>query len=698
MPSIDRQIAFGMSTVRYRTTPDKADLIENLIITGDGTLCSMTGPTVYEPRHVYSKAPVDLGQIHSVFHGYFDAGEKEVLLVHGGTNLWYHVGAKKGWVALSVPRTLTNDTENTVYSFFEKFAEMIIFSDGAGPPLVIDKYLTVHFLGFADIPAPPVVKGPDTVPSDKGDNYDEGSVGYSWPGGLGSSSRRLRGNRPYIEKGTWRWCLRYQDSFGNYSALSRRSVEVEYGPRDTEIMQRAQIINLPGASGATVAIPKRVHLKVKDLRRAAAILMPATVPENCQFIEIGRTKDTERNETDFYYVARRGVPGGVVHDYRKDAGLTRLMPRTAPVPVMESALVDNGRLMVLSGAYVYLSQPGFPGTYNEEDKLMLTADGQEGTAIFSLTGKRYASTKYSIIDVTDLTNPIAVTNLVGIAGPKAWAYLPGEAGIVFVSMSGVYSLANNNLTKLSDDISYFWDTEINKPRLKSAVVWYSLKRKEIRIAVTPSGDISNKLIIAYSELGWRTYRIGVSVNCFAYIDEMEAIGGNDSQTRTGQYTAHDVYVLEKESPVYTPPARQAIYESDYIPLDESLGFVRGKVLTMYFGFVETYAGEGAAVDYEINYDTGIAENHSMRLEDAVGVGIMDNEERRHSWGTFKIDTDTFHEKRKVYRKARIDLTNANRFKFTLKATYPIMVELVDFIIEFNVDSSAGVREVDVVEV
>lgn len=704
MPSIDRQIAYGMSTLRYRTTKDKADLIENMIVTDDGTLRSMTGFTVYEPRHVFSKSPVDLGHMHAVFHGYFDAGEKEVLLAYAGTNLWYHVGAKKGWVALNVPRALSNNTEKTIYSSFTKFGDFIIFSDGAGTPLIIDRYLTVHFLGFAEQPSAPIVKGPDTVPNDKGEEYGEGSIGYSWPGGLGTSSENLDSSKPSILKGSWKWCIRYQDFYGNYSALSPASGAIEYGPKKTEVIEYATG-SVGAASGSFYTTlnlgqlieKSRVNLKIKDLRRAAAILLPDKIPENCQYIEVGRTLDTERNETDFYRVGRRGAAGGVIHDYATDAGLSLKMPPTTTVPVIEDALVDSGRLMVLSGAFVYMSQPGFPGTFLEDQKLMLTADGEEGTAIFSLRGKRYAATKYSIIDVTDLSAPVVVTNLVGIAGPKAWSYLPGEAGIVFISMAGVYALADNGLTKLSNDINYFWDTEINKPRLYSAVVWYSLKRKEVRMAVTPSGDISNKLILAYSEVGWRTYRLGLSVNCFTYIEEMEAVGGNDSQSRTGQYTAHDLYILEKESAVYTPPARQSIYESDYIPIDEALGFVRGKIMNMYFGFVETYSGIGATVEYEINYDTGIAESHSMRLDDTVGVEIMDGETRRHSWGTFEIDTDTFHEKRKTYRKARIDLTNANRFKFTIKADYPKMIELVDYLIEFTVEAKAGNREAGVLE-
>jgi len=708
MSSIDRQIAFGMSTIRYRTTPGKASLLENMIVTDDGTLRSITGPTLYEPRHVFSKAPVALGTVHAIFHGYFNAGDKEILVIHAGTSLWSHEGAKKGWVELSIPRSLRDDSEKSAYSTFDKFGETLIFSDGVGPPIVIDASLRCMNLGFAMIPNAPSAKGPETATHSKYNS--EGTQGYSWPGGLGTPGGKLAGEIPNILKGSWSWCIRYQDFYGNYSALSQASAEVEYGPKKAQPVDnfRMKFIAMSAVAETTsVGRPAtpgirnilRTGLKVKGLKRAAAIDIPKSVPNNCRRIQIGRTLDTERNENDFYLVASMGSEGGTFHDSRLDSSLTTVMKENWPVPVMTSFFVDNGRLIVASGPYIYLSDPGFAGTFNKENRLMLTADGKQSTAIFALNGKRYAATKTSITDVTDLTSPIVISTLIGISGPKAWTYLPGESGIVFVSEPGVFSLSSQGLTKISDpDVNRFWLNEVNKVRLDSTVVWYSRKRQEVRIALTPTSDVTNKLILAYSALGWRTYRLGVAVSCFAYIEDMEAVGGNDGQSRNGQYTSDDVYILERESALYAPPARQSIYESDYIPLDEALGFVRGKVLTMFFGFIESYSGSAATVEYEINYDTDIAETHSMRLDDAVGVNIMEGGERRPSWGTFLIGTDNFHEKRKVYRKARIDLSNANRFKFTIKADYPFMLELVDYLFEFNVETIPGTRELDVTEV
>lgn len=695
MPSIERNIAFGMSTIRYRTTPDKADLIENMVVTKDGTLKSMTGPTLYEPRHIHQTVPAALGTVHAVFHGYFNGGDKEILLIHAGNTLYSHEGAKRTWVEITPPHTLHDDSERSAYSTFAKFGELVIFSDGSGPPIVIDPSLRCMHLGFALAPSAPSVRGPES--GSHSDENGEGALGYSWPGGLGTHADGLSGERPSILKGAWSWCVRYQDYYGNYSAMSTTSAQIEYGPKKAAPTFSEGWIQKASTDFARI---KRTGLTIKGLKRAAAIDIPDDVPANCKLIEIGRTKDTERNSSDFYLVHASGASGGAFHDRKSDSGLTVAMKETWPVPVFTSFIIDNGRLLAASGPYVYFSEPGFPGTFAKTDRLMVTSDGRQSTAIFALNGRRYAATKNSITDVTDLTSPIVVSASLGIAGPKAWTYIPGDAGIVFVAESGVFSLSKDGLEPLSSDIDGFWEDEVNKTRLQATVVWYSKARQEVRIALTPSGDTQNTLILAYSGLGWRTYRLGISVNCFTYIEDMEAIGGTDGQTRgiQGNYTGDDVYILERETPMYVPPARQAIYESDYIPVDESLGFIRSKILTMFFGFVETYAGIGATVEYEINYDTGIAETHSMRLDDAVGVDIMDGDTRRHSWDSFLIGTDTFHEKRKVYRKARIDLSNVNRFKFRLYADYPIQVEMVDYLFEFNVDNRAGYREIDVTEV
>ena len=695
MPSVERNIAFGMSTIRYRTTPDKADLIENMVVTKDGTLKSMTGPTLYEPRHIHQTTPVALGTVHAVFHGYFNGGDKEVLLIHAGNTLYSHEGAKRGWVEVEPPHTLRNDSQQSAYSTFAKFGELIIFSDGAGPPIVIDSALRCMHLGFALVPSSPSVRGPESGSHSEEDG--EGALGYSWPGGLGTHADGLSGDRPAILKGAWSWCVRYQDFYGNYSALSLPSAQVEYGPKRAE---PAISENWMRTGSADFHRIKRTGLEIKGLKRAAAVDLPDDVPPNCKLIEIGRTRDTERNTSDFYLVHAAGASGGAFHDRKRDSRLVVAMKETWPVPVFKSFLVDNGRLVVASGPYIYLSEPGFPGTFAKADRLMLTADGRQSTAVFALSGRRYAATKNSITDVTDLTSPIVISSLIGISGPKAWTYLPGEAGIVFVSESGVFTLSKDGLANITSDIDGFWQDEVNKTRLQSTVVWYSKDRQEVRIAVTPSGDTQNTLILAYSGLGWRTYRLGISVNCVTYIEDMEAIGGTDGQTRGLQnnYTGDDVYILERETPMYTPPARQAIYESDYIPIDETLGFVRGKILSIFFGFVETYADIGATLEYEINYDTGIAETHLMRLDDSVGVDIMDGETRRHSWDSFLVGTDNFHEKRKVYRKARIDLSNVNRFKFRLYTDYPVQVEMVDYLFEFNVDNRAGYREIDATEV
>lgn len=672
MASIDRSVSFGMSSVRFRPSDGKADLIQNMIVTPDGTLKSIDGFTLYEPRHLWSSSPTNPGKVHAIFHCYFGAGEKEVLLMHAGRQLWRHVGAKRGWIQITAPRGFRSDSEMSCQSTFLKFGNYVIFTDGAGPPVIIDEQFRCMYMGFADTPSAPSVKGPASVSQEQSVYYDEGAVGYSWPGGLGTPGDRLNGDDAHILRGRWTWCVRYVDYWGNYSALSVPSNQIVYGP------VRSQPAALDAATTNT-----RAGVRLGGMQRGAAVEIPSSVPVNCERIQVGRTKDTNRNDSTFYVAREFASTGGFWHDRKQDGGLVEVMEDAWPMPVVNAMCVDRGSLLAISGPYLYVSEPGFPGTLPKQNRLMVTADGKAGSAVFALNGRRLAATETSIIDVTDLASPVVVSNNIGIAGPKAWAYLPGNTGIVFVNKTGVYTLGMEGVQKISGDIEYKWETQINTTRLQQCVVWYSSRRDEVRIAVTPKGLSTNTLILAYSSLGWRQHQLGLAVTCQTDANDLELVGGDDGQSRGGGYSSSDVYVLEKETSIYTPPARQSIYESDYIRFDESLGYVKGILLSISIGFIETYEGEGATIEYEVNYENGLERTHTMRLDDTVGTDAHTGSTRRKAWDSFLIGTDTFKERRKAYRKFQSNFENIHGFKFKIYTDYPNQLELIDMVLEWK---------------
>lgn len=687
MPSNEKFLPFGMSTLRFRATPDKADIIQNLVVSEEGTLKAITGPTLYEPKDVWVTAPADLGRVHSIWHGYFNNGKKEVLIAHAGFSLWVHWGAVKGWRQLFSPRILSNDSE--VVSGFVPFNNGLIFFDGKGPPLFVNNQLDVQRLGFSDVPSPPVVRGPESATQTETKFDGEGTFGYSWHGGLGSPGDRLNGEDPHILKGAWSYKCQYESYTGDLSALSEVSADILYGPKKSKGPRSKTIRAI--ADAALIPAPGTT---LRNLTRGAAVIVPDNVPSNTKFVRILRTKDTERNETDYYVAWKAPATGGVIHDWKFDAGLTIKAEEVTPIPSFSAATTYRGSLVIIDGADVRISEAGFPGTFASTDRLTITADGQQGTAVFALGGRLFAATDRSIVDCTDFSSPVAVSDSIGVAGPRCWTYAPG-IGVVFVSASGVYGLtssgAETSITKLSTDVENLWLRDINRSKLRTAVVWYSKKRDEVRIAVPKKGKVRNTLILAFSQAGWRKYDLGLEINCFAYADELELVGGTDNRTISGQgYTADDVYVLERESTVYTPPSRKVVYESDYEPVDESLGAIRGKILDLYVCFVETHASEAAQVELFSNFETEPDETFILRLDDVPGNDLQ----RKAAWGQSIVGTDKLHNRRVVWRKVRAAVREVQRFKFRITTDYPNGPELIAAMYKFVIPAQAGTREPD----
>lgn len=708
MPSNEKFLPTGMSTLRFRATPDKADIIQNLVISEDGTLKAMTGPTLYEPREVFGTAtPLDLDRVHAIWHGYFNGGQKEALFIHAGNKLYCHWGAKKTWVPLmaasrsglvnsnGAPRPLSNDSETV--SGFIPFNNGVVFYDGKGPPLFINNQLYCDFLGFADIPSAPVVRGPES--SDQGDaaTDGEGTFGYSRWGGLGTPGDRLNGEDSHILKGSWSYKCQYESYQGDLSALSSVSADIQYGPKKAKAVSKSARVLLKqswdGYGGEGILASPGTT--VKDLTKGTAVIVPDSVPLNTKFIRVLRTKDLRRNETDYYMAWKVPSAGSVLHDWVFDSSLTIKAVDAYPIPSFSAACVFNGSLVILDKSDVRMSEPGFPGTFERSKRLTITAEGRQGTAVFSIGRSLFASTDTSIVDCTDFAQPITVSRTIGIAGPNCWCFVPGS-GIVFVSRQGVYSLSRttkggSEINKLSGDIENMWRTKINNGKLRTSVIWYSRKHNELRIAVAKKGQTSNTLILAYSNGGWRKYDLGLEVNCFAYAGDLELVGGTDNRSMSGNYTADDVYVLEKETKVYTPPARKVIYESDYEPIDESLGAVRGKVIDLYLCFAETHAAEIATVKLFSNYETDPDETFTARLDDVYG----NDPERKAAWDQSVLGTDRLQERRIVWRKVRAAIRDVQRFKFRVETTYPNGPELVAAMYEFNILAAAGAREPDI---
>jgi len=691
MPSIEQFVALGMNSARFKPHPGQVDLIQNMVVTGDGTLKSVTGPTLYEPTEVWGTAVLNsiLSKVHAGWHGYLDGGKKEVLLVHAGKKILCHWGSIRGWVALNLPRTVHDDSERN--SQFIAMNNGVIFCDGFGPPLFITSQLDVLTLGFPDVPSAPVVRGPESEDQSRSAESGEGFHGYSWHGNLGTPGDRLNGEKAHILNSEYAYRIQLESFQGDLSAMSLSAATISYGPKKSKAVIRSSgnialsdILFSPGQT-------------IRDLQRGAAVILSDNLPDNAKFIRVLRTKDTRRNENDFYVAWKVPVGGGAVHDWRADGGLTLKAQDIIPVPSFSAATLYGGGLAIIDGPRVRLSEPNFPGTYKRSSWVSITAEGRQGTAIFSLGGRLYAATDTTIVDCSDFSSPRTVSNNIGVASQNAFAYVPGT-GIVFIARQGVFSMNTTTegvpvVQKISNDIDYLWRTDINKTRLDNAVVWFSEEHSEVRIALSRKGEAENTIIYAMGAGGWRTFDFGMEINCQFNIDDMEAIGGNDNRTGLPQgRSSNDVYVLERETQVYTPPPRNTVYESDWQTLDGELGVVRGQVLSLMLCFAETSAELVGQVDVYLNYENGPKETLQWYLNDVTGSDVIDNPTRRAEWANTVNGTDVWEQRRVFWRTWKVALRDVQRFKYKITVPYPSEVELISALHTFEVPAKVTHRE------
>lgn len=689
----------GMDTARFFFDPTKASLIKNLVVSEDGTLKSMTGYTLYEPKHLWGTSPLNLGTVHAVFHGYFNGGDKEVLLLHAGRNLWCHWGAKKGWETLDLPRALRDDATMSHMSSFTQSGNGVIFSDGFGPPLYVDAQSRVTAFGFMEVPSTLDVTGPESSKQQDSANNGEGSEGYSWPGGLGTPGDRLNGERSHILRSKYKYAGVWEDFQGNYSAMSAASFTVAYGPKDSSPAIKTFVVNGNFANSSGI--------KVGGLTKAAATYIPDGVPDNVRYFHIVRTKDAVRNDPNVYYqVHKSPVVNCAYHDEKGDEDLVLEIPRCVPIPAFTASCTYAGSLVVVDGEFVRVSDPGFFGTFRQENYLRITADGRQGTAVFSVGGRLYAATESQLIDCTDLTNPVTLSTTIGVSGPKAWAYVPDGTGVVFVHRSGVYMLQPGaGPVKVSADIDLLWQNSVNHSLLNRTVAWYSPERSEVRIAVGSYGSVDNNLVLGYNAFGWRTYELGLNIRSVTVVDDLELVGGNDGQTfSTGQgtYTDHNLYVLEREYPGFDPVSREVVYETQYIAVDESAGVVQAQIPEILFQFAETTDTEAATIEVLVNFDSGIEHTETVRLFDVHGHGadndLGSGDSRGESWGTAVYAQDNFGQRRMFWRRLTLDIKDVQRFKVRVRCSYPNQLELVSMLATFTNRSDLTARIPDVREV
>jgi hypothetical protein len=685
-------IPYGQVASRFAASEELgAEQILNMTMDPDGVLCSVSGPALYEPITIrdggVSASLCNItGVVFAVHHAYLRGGRREVLLAVTSTGIHAHVPATRSWSLIKAG--VSTDVARPFPPQFLTFGSVVIYCDGVTEPLVITENLDVMPLGFTTRPGAPDVLGPEN-PGPEGQNTDvTGSLGYSFPGALGTPGDRLNNADSGTLRGAWRWRLMYEDFLGNLSVASAESQTITFGPLRANIQK-------DGTTGLGV--------EINDLTRGVALRSACDPPDHTRYVRVYQTPDTLNESTIPQLLARVPCAQFAYHEAGDVSATQGPMPFLRPTPIFHCMAELHGHLYVAEGSMVFRSQPGIPGTWPEMDYVTVTRDGAQVTALAALNGRMYAFTRNSMTDVTDLAAPQPVPGGVGCVGPSAVTLIPGS-GLVFVHDTGVYLFNGETIDRLSATIERQFRVGLNKALLSRAVAWYSPEHGEARFAVPRIGSPYNRLILTYSPaLGWRELDLGIhvaGVTITSGADPLQLVAGTDFQTRMtpsgspGPYSSHDIYVLDREIPIYTPPARVSRFRSNLISFGSFVSEV-SRVLELRILFVETYEGAAATVRLRRNFENGFTQTQTLRLDDVPGVDSTDTTQtaRAGAWGSASVGLNkVVPRRRSVARALTIDLSDVHRLQFEIEVTAPVRMALISMEMEVtDLDVEQGRR-------
>ncbi len=427
-------------------TPDGvAHEIKNMCSREENTLRSVVGPATYVPDTHFEKRPfsqvfeknvrknpsretqgfpsggVPLGVDtdysnnrplygaiqHGIFHCTLKNGERDVLLLHTGTELWEFRGWQRNWRQLlsdpesdhGIEDVLPDDTQPRFPTQFEATGNGIVIVPQDSRAYFYDGD-TIAPLGFSEKPSPPQARGPENSKSGperdsaapyniKGKGVND--IGYAHDGMYFADTDQLKSGMTYgfgmghlgtittiqspiteshivddgagdkvvisadslmptgwLESGEWRCKVQFVDKFGNLSPLSEESEPVTFSAQSAEV-------KIVDPVGETV----EPQFQLDYLQKQIAWSGIPTGPEHCIGRILYRTKDL-RNSGDakFYEVSLNSSPTVTAFatlpdnvsthfpDNTPDAQLFLEPQEADPVPRFKLCRVAFGRLWI----------------------------------------------------------------------------------------------------------------------------------------------------------------------------------------------------------------------------------------------------------------------------------------------------------------------------------------------------------------
>ena len=562
-----------MQTGKLFAPNDVASDIKNFYATPEGTLRAVWGPaslidndgvrptstTIATDKRAVASG--DLGiqygkNMHGVFHATLQNGERDVLLLHTGNEIWEFAGWLSGWRQLvadtaptyGVSAQLIDNTQPQFPTQFESTGNGVVIVPQGGRAYFYDG-ITLAPLGFAQRPSPPTGRGPtnssNTV-NDRGVGIND--RGYAHDGtpykalrvnyqagitegfGLcrvgttsnltfdstvfGATSGTTMGaaNAGWLIPGEYRCRVQFIDKFGNLSALSPPSDGIKLSFQPSEI---------PNPTGSGSGDSELVGAD-SMLKQIAWTGIPLG-PDHCIGRILYRTKDLINSGSSDYFRHTQNAMGvssdfatlpdnetRIYPDNIPDAFLITKAQEYVPVPLFRLCRLAYGRLWVAniedSPGLLRPSVPGRYGTFPANQELYPDPAGGEITGLWRANRGLLAFTRSGsfVVEPSDdgqRFKSSVLSSQVGCEAPSSLATLD-DGRTIWLGRDGFYTYDGVQITFASHELREFFK-QVTPSRLKQAVAAYDLKTKEYRCWVSDNGRTQNTTCFIYDGTGWR---------------------------------------------------------------------------------------------------------------------------------------------------------------------------------------------------
>jgi len=698
-------------TLRGGTQPPSA-------LNFQGVASSVASVVIPELASPDNYTPVYGKRQHGIHHATLQNGERDVLLLHTGAELWEFRGWGRDWRRLiSVPAgphgvkgTLRDDDASRFPTQFETVGNGVVIVPQDSRAYFYDGEIIAP-LGFSEKPASPTPLGPDnsTGLNDaiSGDDNDEvlgiNDTGYAhsglWackekfnPSGMeyGFGLCRVGTTNPYltgvdgsvfedglIDPGEWRCRAQYIDVFGNLSAPSDPS-----DPATTS--RQGTMVKLSGKAAFIDAKGKKKPMAVENTKLQLAWTGIPTGPEHCIARMLYRTKDLVNSGDAKYYALPQNASATlsalatlndnvctIYPDNMADGFLGAELLDVVPVPQFRLCRSAFGRLFIgnlLSDeGKIMFSQPGAWGTFKRGDVIFPDASGGEITGMWRCTKGLLAFTSTSTFLINAGSGPddfsvAPISQEIGCEAPNSIQTLE-DGRVIWLGRSGFYSFDGTQIASESSALRRLFK-RLTVARFRQACSAFDPTSGEYRCWVSSNGSTENDLCLIMRSNKWRT-RTDVLPRDVCVTDDprgyMLAAGSvsDDAANRDGVYLLdHAVSPLDTNLRAATD-SREALIETVWLQ-----GYESKKKETIPSVFLWFRESDTSSVSVEVMRDW------REDIVETVETARFSTVDRPPVWGDAVLGglDDKFRRRRPYWNRVQIYLPSSEVFKLRIRGT------------------------------